>query len=65
MNLFYSTDEVYLIICDNLNAMTSQQGSENMIIDQIKKFCIANIFSKEYTFALVVLDLMVNRFDMS
>jgi hypothetical protein len=50
MNLFYSTYEVYLIICDNLNAMTSQQGSENAIIDQIKKFCIANIFSKEYTF---------------
>jgi hypothetical protein len=39
-----------LIICDNLNAMTSQQGSENAIIDQIKNFCIANIFSKEYTF---------------
>jgi hypothetical protein len=55
MNLFYSTDEVYLIICDNLNAMTSQQGSENAIIDQIKKkFCIANIFSKEYTFTHTV-----------
>jgi hypothetical protein len=36
MNLFYSTDEVYKIICDDFNAMTSQQGSESAIIDQIK-----------------------------